>query len=488
MLVIDIGSSSIKTNLYSMQAHLLSEFSSQIYHSIDTDKNGKFIQNPSVLVKKIIQSIDLTLGKSKGKIGKIMAVGVDCMSSTLLGIDKNRNPVTPVYLYSDTRSFREVEEIQKNFDPDKLFDDTGVTQHTSYIPSKILWIKKKLKYNVDKFIDFSTFFYSEIFEDFHFDSSFSVASWSGLLDRKKLAWHKELCSYLQINENNLPNLYSYDKKCLGLKKEYKNRWTKLRDIPFFLAVGDGLGANIGSGAIKNNRIGLTIGSTGAIRLLLPKSNKKILPGLWEYQFTDKYSLLGGSFSEGGNIISWAKNNLKLSNVSNIDSILSNKKPAEHGMSILPFFGGERSIGWNDNAKAVISGLTFSSQPEDILQAMLESLAIRFSLVLDMIKKYSTKEFSIILSGGVFRRSNWFKQTLSDILTHPLEISEEPEETSRGTAILAIKGITNNFEFSSFKIKNTSIINPSKKNIDIYSEEKIKHVELYKKINNIDYDL
>ena len=102
MLVIDIGSSSIKTNLYSMQAHLLSEFSSQIYHSIDTDKNGKFIQNPSVLVKKIIQSIDLTLGKSNGKIGKIMAVGVDCMSSTLLGIDKNRNPVTPVYLYSDT--------------------------------------------------------------------------------------------------------------------------------------------------------------------------------------------------------------------------------------------------------------------------------------------------------------------------------------------------------------------------------------------------
>ena len=29
---------------------------------------------------------------------------------------------------------------------------------------------------------------------------------------------------------------------------------------------------------------------------------------------------------------------------------------------------------------------------------------------------------------------------------------------------------------------------SQKNIDIYSEEKIKHIELYKKMNNIDYDL
>ena len=93
---------------------------------------------------------------------------------------------------------------------------------------------------------------------------------------EKLVWHKELCSYLEINENNLPNLYSYNKKYIGLKKEYKNRWSELCDTPFFLAVGDGLSANIGSGATKSNRIGLTIGSTGAIRLLRPKSNKKIL--------------------------------------------------------------------------------------------------------------------------------------------------------------------------------------------------------------------
>ena len=189
-----------------MQAYLLGEFSSQIYHTIETDKNGKFIQNPDVLLKKIIQSIDLTLYKSKGKIGKIVAVGVDCMSSTLLAIDKNGKPLTPVYLYSDTRSFKQVENIQKTFESSKLFDETGVTQHTSYIPSKILWIKKNLKDNISKFIDFSTYFYSEIFENFKYDSSFSIASWSGLLDRKKLVWHKELCSYLEINENNLPNL------------------------------------------------------------------------------------------------------------------------------------------------------------------------------------------------------------------------------------------------------------------------------------------
>jgi len=80
------------------------------------------------------------------------------------------------------------------------------------------------------------------------------------------------------------------------------------------------------------------------------------------------------------------------------------------------------------------------------------------------------------------------QTLSDILTHPLEILEEPEETSRGTAILSIMGIKNNFDFSSFKYKNQSIINPSKKKIDVYSEEKDKHLNLYKKMNNILYDL
>ena len=82
-----------------MQAYLLGEFSSQIYHAIETDKNGKFIQNPDVLLKKIIQSIDLTLYKSKEKIGKIIAVGVDCMSSTLLYRQKWKATDTGLFIF-----------------------------------------------------------------------------------------------------------------------------------------------------------------------------------------------------------------------------------------------------------------------------------------------------------------------------------------------------------------------------------------------------
>ncbi len=487
MLVIDIGSSSIKANLYSMQAHMLSEFSTQIYHSVFTDKSGCFVQDPKVLSEKIIQSIDIILSKSKDKIGKILAVGFDSMSSTILAIDKEGNPITPLYLYSDTRSYKQVNEIFKNFDKDKLFDQTGVTQHTSYIPSKILWLKNELNISAEKFIDFPTYFYSEIFENFNYDSSYSIASWSGLLDRKKLLWHEELLSYLNITEENLPNLFSYEKKNVGLKTKYKKRWTAIKDSPFHLSVGDGLAANIGSGATKSDRIGLTIGSTGAMRILLPKSNNKIPKGLWEYQFTNKYSLLGGSFSEGGNIISWAQKNLRLSDINNLDSILSKKIPGQHGISVLPFFAGERSTGWNDNAKAVFDGLTFSTEPDDILQAMLESLAIRFSLVLDIIKKKSSIDYRIILSGGVFRKSEWFIQALSDIIDCPLEILNTPEETSRGTAILSIIQMINDLEFASFEIENNRIINPIKRNTEIYMDEKNKHINLYN-INREKYDL
>ena len=57
-----------------MQAHMLSEFSTQIYHSVFTDKSGCFVQDPKVLSEKIIQSIDIILSKSKDKIGKILAM------------------------------------------------------------------------------------------------------------------------------------------------------------------------------------------------------------------------------------------------------------------------------------------------------------------------------------------------------------------------------------------------------------------------------
>ena len=116
------------------------------------------------------------------------------MASTLVGIDKDGNAITPIYTYADTRSNSQVDKIKKEFNEKRLHQETGAAQHTSYIPSKIIWIKENLSNykDIDKFIDFSTYIYSKWFENKNFKASYSISSWSGLLDRNKLEWHSDL--------------------------------------------------------------------------------------------------------------------------------------------------------------------------------------------------------------------------------------------------------------------------------------------------------
>ena len=52
----------------------------------------------------------------------------------------------------------------------------------------------------------------------------------------------------------------------------------------------------------------------------------------------------------------------------------------HGVTVLPYFAGERSPHWRPDLRAVITGMSLASRPSDILQACLESVAMSFKQI------------------------------------------------------------------------------------------------------------
>jgi gluconokinase len=70
---------------------------------------------------------------------------------------------------------------------------------------------------------------------------------------------------------------------------------------------------------------------------------------------------------------------------------------------MPFFFGERSTGYDENARGSILGLTASHDAIDILQAAMEAIAFRFAEVFDQLKKVSTIN-EIVVSGGALDNS------------------------------------------------------------------------------------
>ena len=97
LIVVDIGTSSVKTSFFDLEGNILPEFSVSIPHSIISKNDGTSEQDAELLRSIVEESIDLVLEQSKGCIENIIGVGFDSMASTLVGINKYGNAITPIY-------------------------------------------------------------------------------------------------------------------------------------------------------------------------------------------------------------------------------------------------------------------------------------------------------------------------------------------------------------------------------------------------------
>ena len=484
VLTVDIGSSSVKAGLFDERARGLPDCAESIPHSQVIANDGTSEEDADQIRLAVERAVDSVLFKAGERSVDIAGVGFDCMASTVLGLDSLGDPLTPVFTYADTRSAIDVEQLRKELDVPTTYDRTGVMQHTSYLPGRIRWLRRtqpEVADRISKYVDVSTYIFSRWFGRQDVKASYCVSSWSGLFDRYELDWDHSLIGSLGINVENLPELAPWRDAEHGLSSVYAERWPALKDLPFFLAVGDGAAVNVGTGCIDESKVALTVGTTGAMRILTKGSPPDVPAGLWAYRVGEDRTLLGGSFSEGGNVVQWAIDNLRLPPVERLDAELQKMPPARHGINVLPFIAGERSTGWSTVANGVLEGVRVSTTPLEILQAMLESVAYRFALVANLLLPGDQSGYQLIASGGAIRSSPWWLQTMSDVLGVPVGVSAEQQDTSRGTAILALHALGIWDALDTFPAKIAETYQPRPDHINAYTNARERQSALYHRL-------
>ena len=140
ILVLDIGTSFVKIGLFDTNANPIKDYQIKFEHWMTIKSDGTYIFNPIESAELIERGLDELLKRSSKY--EIIAVSTDTMASTILGLDNNNNPITEVYTYADTRSHKELVQLKSIINQKKVYDETGCPMHTSYIPSRILWLRK----------------------------------------------------------------------------------------------------------------------------------------------------------------------------------------------------------------------------------------------------------------------------------------------------------------------------------------------------------
>jgi gluconokinase len=481
VLAIDVGSSSVRAALFDARAQAVKGADAREVHLLHTALDGTAEDRAEHLLERVNQVIDDALRTAGPLAREIKAVGIDTLAGNLLGVDDTGSPVTPIYTYADTRPGPEVEYLRRHLDETTLYQRTGCPQHTSYAPARFLWLRcayPDLARRVHHWIDAGTFLYSKWFGHSDIPMSYSIASWLGLLNRYKMWWDEELLGCLEVSPEQLPLLADYTDAQRGLASHFAQRWPPLRDVPFFLAVGDGATANVGSGCLGPGRVALTIGTSGAMRVLLSEKTPDVPHGLWAYRLGRAETLLGGSFNEGGNVLVWASDTLQLPPLESIDQPLSLLPPDGHGLTALPFLAGERSPRWTTNSTGVIMGLQTLTTPLQVLQALLEAVSYRFGIVWELLAPFAQETPQIIASGGAITRSSYWLQLMADVLQHPVTVTDEDEATSRGAAILALHGLGVWPALDAIPARLGTAYQPDPQHSEVYQAALLRHRQLY----------
>jgi gluconokinase len=186
-----------------------------------------------------------------------------------------------------------------------------------------------------------------------------------------------------------------------------------------------------------------MGTSSAMRVVIEPGHVLPPPGLWLYFIDAQRAVLGGALSEGGNLLNWLCESLKLPALKDAEPFAAALAPDSHALTVLPFLSGERSLRWHSEARLTITGLSRDSSPAAILRAGYEALAYRLLAIHERLcdsLPNKADQHKLQASGGVLLGSSLMKSIVADTLGIPIYPSLEYEASARGAALLALEAL------------------------------------------------
>jgi gluconokinase len=397
VLALDVGTSSVRAQVFDERAEAVDDLRQERYGGSDPD-----------------EIVELVRSAIAGRDSGADAVGASCFGHSLLALDGDDQPLTPLLGWRDTRSAPAVEWLERRLDPVAVHARTGCHLHPSYWPAKLAWLSQdepEVARDARRYVSIGEYLAMRLHGD-EPRMSLSTASTTGLLDLTTGDWDEELLALLGLDAARLPRISN---------DPHDGRW--------YPAWFDGACSNLGAGCVGRDRAALMVGTSGAFRVVYETEQPQPRAGLFLYRVDERRVVEGGALSDGGNLYAWLGQTL-----AGGEGSLADRDPDSHGLTFLTLLGGERSTGWDASRTGAIAGLTFETTPLDLRQAALEGVAFRFAEVADLLPE---AEHVVATGGGLLKDEDW-TQIMADALGRPVEVSPVGEASLRGAAVRALE--------------------------------------------------
>jgi glycerol kinase len=439
ILVIDEGTTSTRAMLFDRQGKLhgsQQENLQQYYPEpglVEHDAEEIWVKTLRCCEKMIEQA---------GGADKITAIGITNQRETVVAWDKRTGkPLCRAIVWQDRRTAEKCERLKADGLEPMIQEKTGLLLDPYFSGSKIGWMLENWP-DVKAAGDNLAFGTVESYLIYRLTGGLHVTDASNASRTMLMAldghdWDQDLLALFDIPKKPLPEIVD----CAG---EIGVTAADLFGgaIPICGSAGDQQAATIGQACLQPGQTKATFG-TGAFILTnsgetAPRSENRLLSTiLYQHQGKRVYALEGAIFV-AGSLIQWLRDDVGLLKFAGESEELARSVQDNGGVYLVPALTGLGAPHWRADAKAAISGLSFSSKKAHIARAALEATAYQCHDLEAAFSADGVDWQSLRIDGGMVV-NDWMVQDLADILGITVERPEFFETTALGAAMLAAVG-------------------------------------------------
>ena len=444
---VDVGTTSTKAVLYDKHARILGQASR--YSQLFRDSTGMAELDPEQLVENVVAVIREAVAQVDGAAQQVAAVAFSSANQSVLLLDQNHRTISRVITWADTRAAAVADSFRQSLSAESLYMRTGTPIHPMSPLIKLMWLQQAHPDVMTKtcyVADIKSYLFYRFFGCFKVD--ISVASGTGMFNINQRDWDADAVKRAGITIDQLPTIVNGTEQERKLRPAVAQALGLPATTPFVYGAFDGATANLGVGALHENTIAITIGTSAAVRVVTDHPVIDPQQRLFCYALDKYHWVIGGPLNNGGDVYQWAVNQLldghmtaqnREQRYARANQLITSTPAGAHGLLFYPFLGGERAPLWDADAQGSFYGLSELHTRADMLRAVLEGINMNIASVYQLLVDLVGKPKKVTATGGFARSSIW-RQMLPDILDVDVEIPNRFESGCLGAAGMAMQSL------------------------------------------------
>lgn len=371
---------------------------------------------------------------------RVAGIALSSAMHTLMALDGDHRPLTPLTSWADTRSEVQADRIRASASGLGLHRRTGTPVHPMSPMVRLAWFAEhepELCARTRWWCGIKEYALLQLTGELATDHS--TASGAGLMNLQALDWDPEALEVAGVDRDRLPRLVPTT-TVIPLAADAATATGLRAGTPVVVGGGDGPLANLGVGAVRPGMAACSLGTSGALRVVVDRPAVDPRGQVFCYALTPGLWVVGGAVTNGGLVMRWALESLAPDlgpgAEAELLALAAQVPPGSDGLLMTPYLLSERAPRWSSVAPGAYVGLTRLHRREHLVRAAVEGVGLQLALVQASMLAAGLEIDEVRATGGVMRSPFW-QQLLADVLDQRIDLTTGQQGSGYGAAVLGM---------------------------------------------------